>query len=635
MNLLQQKIKQASQSYYSDGKSNVSDAEFDAMLEQLKKEDPNSPLLDVGHGYDVFADTTPGEKVAHRYGIVGSLDKCHNHAELDSRIKNKSLWASLKLDGLSVVLYYRCGVLHSALTRGRNGIGIDITPKASYILQSKELKKDKSFTGAVRGEILMSYENFYEFQKIHPDAENARNSAAGLINAKEITDELSLLNIVVYNVIGIEDVDDSQFKTYTSMRSWLIDNFEDVVEGCVMDESDLSESTLENTMHRIQESWYGTYPADGVVLSQDELILSLGKEAGQSIIYLASAFKFHAEQVTTTVLGVNWKLSKTRYMIPVVQLSPVQLAGTTVKAATGISAQYIKENNIGVGSSVTVEKANEIIPKILSVNNSGELILPTHCYKCGHELTWAGVHLQCPNESCSGGDLQDTLIWMSTISPCEGLGDTLKTSFLEELFGEDQVSIEKIYESNNPHVFIGTSSVQKKLFSDMYEKLFTSKVKLCDAIRALNIPRFGDVNSNKLAEYPKEVKLMLEAAISGDYQILDLSDKIGEANFKSLSENLRKLKRLSYIQDNIIWEPEIAANGKVAITGKLSVPRAIFESELKNAGFTPGGIGKDTRFLITNTPDSSTSKNQQADKFGIIKITEDEFRSKYMMNIRS
>lgn len=632
MNMLEKALKQASQQYYSDGKSNMSDAEWDRMYNQLKQTNPDSPIVtEVGHGYDVNLDTTPGEKVEHKYGMIGSLNKCHNYDELDNRLKGlKLLWASLKLDGLSVVLYFYKGKMFQALTRGRNDVGINITPKAVRILGKDKNNQlysisDSEFTGAVRGEILMSYENFCKFQTIHPEAENARNSAAGLINANELSDELDLLDIVVYTVVGIES-DTSMFTSYTNMRTWLTMNFDHVVDACTISSEG---SNFESMMFELQSQWYGDYPADGVVLTADDMILSPGKQIGQVIIYKADAFKFPAEQVESQVLGVEWTLSKTKYMIPVAQLSPVRLAGTTVKAATGISAQYIRDNEIGEGAQVLVEKANEIIPKIIKIQSPGKVDLPTHCPACNSELQWTGVHLQCVNDECCGGDLQDTLIWLEVISPCERLGDKLKTKFLEELFGAD-ISIERIYTSNIHEVFPDDLSVHRKLFAEVYKKLFTNKVKLCDAIRALNIPRFGDVNSRKLAEYPDDVKLMLSAAMAGDYQIVDLSNKIGEANFKSLSDNLRKLKRLSYIKDNIIWEPEIAAKGKVAITGKLSVPRATFETELRNAGYSPGNIGKDTKFLITDNPDGASSKNKYADNYNIPKITEAEFRSKYM-----
>lgn len=108
MSNLMDKIKNASQAYYTDGSSDLSDEEFDALIGQLKEEDPDSPLLNTGHGFDIFS--VPGTKAQHLYGEVGSLAKCHTYLEIKKDIRNKfekyGVLVSLKLDGLSVVLYY-------------------------------------------------------------------------------------------------------------------------------------------------------------------------------------------------------------------------------------------------------------------------------------------------------------------------------------------------------------------------------------------------------------------------------------------------------------------------------------------------------------------------------------------------
>lgn len=318
-------------------------------------------------------------------------------------------------------------------------------------------------------------------------------------------------------------------------------------------------------------------------------------------------------------------------MIPVIKMEPVRLAGTTVQAATGLHAKFIKENSVGKGATITLEKANEIIPKVISVDSPGECILPTNCPACGSLLSWSGVHLQCISDACSGGDTQDVLIWLQTLAPTEGLGDTLKLKFLEETYPNiDSISVDTLY-NVTPNI-VHDSSVQRKLFYDMLASISTNKIKLCDAIRALNIPRFGDVNSRKLAEYPELVQNLMNqnTSLFDENKLLGLADKIGNANAEAIMKHQNKFVRLQYIATNIIWEQQIATKGKVAITGKLSVSRSIFEEELRNAGYTPGSIGKDTKFLITDNPFSSSSKNQTADKFGIPKITELEFRQKYM-----
>lgn len=625
MSLLQKRIMEASQKYYTDGSSDISDKEFDEMLDQLREEDPNSELLGVGHGYVVDKDTTPGEKVTHKYGLVGSLDKCHNWKEFPPSLKNKSLWGSLKLDGLSVVLEYDHGKLIRACTRGDGKTGVDITPKAIRILRTDEIQ-DKTFSGAVRGEIIMSYSNFEMFQAIHPEAKNPRNSAVGLINAIGSSDDLDFLNIVVYTVVGLSD--NWEPKTYRDMRVWLQQNF--TFCACAASIS-TNEDTFISDMEHLQKEWYGYWPADGIVITDNELQLNpyYDKQI-VSVIYQASAFKFKAESATTKVIGVEWNLSKTKYLIPRIQFETVQLSGTSVSYCTGHNAQYIIENGIDEGAVIEVLKSGEIIPYLEKVHKSvAPNNVPSVCPCCSTPLVRTGVHLQCPNTECADSDVQDTLVWMQNIAPYDGLGDILKLKFLSLLL-ENDISIEKIYQTG-PVSIDETRYVKLNEFYKMYNMLFTNEVKLADAIKALNIPRFGDVTSTKLAEHPEVVKELIRCACNDSPDVPDYSDLIGYANFKSLIDHIGKLKRLKFIENNIKFEYAIVEQkGQVAITGKLSVKRAVFEQELRDAGYISGSISKNTKFLITDDPNSSSDKNKKADKFGIQKITESEFRRLYM-----
>ena len=149
---------------------------------------------------------------------------------------------------------------------------------------------------------------------------------------------------------------------------------------------------------------------------------------------------------------------------------------------------------------------------------------------------------------------------------------------------------------------------------------------------ALNVPRLGDKTRARLAQYPGVVKRILEEAdtTNNPYNLLDLNGFIGDANAEAIRNNLWKFRRLRYIWNRIQLHTSEDIRGRVAITGKLSVPRKVFEKELSSAGWTCGDITKDTKYLITDDPNSTSSKNQKADKLGIVKITEEEFRQQYM-----
>lgn len=380
----QKLIKEASQKYYSNGTSPLSDAEFDALIDEERQENPNSPLLGVGHGYDILKDARAKQKFPHKYGIVGSLDKCHNYDELPKSFKtDMPRVATLKLDGLSCVMYYRSGVMYKALTRGQvvNGIsvGIDITEKVAKIAPDYLIIKDKFFTGAVRGEILMSYDNFSKYSELHPDASNARNSAAGLIGKIEVDDELSYLNIVVYTLVGHERLTgpfdiiheritgkDPDISTRNEIEIiWLKKNFGDTnVVPYKQLARTLDPNTFMDLMEELRDEWYNTYPADGIVITD-----SILRKDHDSVIHNAVAFKFKAESKETTIKGIEWNLSKTKYLVPTLLVEPVELSGATVRRCAGCNALYILNNKICIGKKVRITRANEVIPKILEIQD--------------------------------------------------------------------------------------------------------------------------------------------------------------------------------------------------------------------------------------------------------------------------
>lgn len=631
---LELKIKDAAQKYYTDGSSPLSDEEFDLLVDELKRINPNSELLKTGWGYDVSSDSTPGQKVKHKYGRAGSLSKCHNWEELGSWFREKKVDLSLKLDGISCVLYYQNGKFVQALTRGDGTTGIDITDKVKRVFNTEIRNRYSEFTGAVRGELLMTYENFYKFKEIYPDAKNPRNSTAGIINSKEITSDLDYISLVLYTIVGLENK--TTFDNIHDIRDVLEVMFgkENVVPHSQYIWL-LNSDVFMSAMDRVRNEWYGKYPADGIVITKASVYVS----ADYEVTYDACAFKFPAEEKDCEVEEVIWEMSKTRYAIPKIKIKTVQLSGTNVTYCTGYNAQYIRDNGIGCGSVVRLHKSGEIIPNICSIVKSVEPDMIDVCPVCGEPLVWDGVHLKCQNRSCGNAVMQDTLVWMKNLAPIDGIGDTLKMSFLDIYTKSNvipDISIESVMESNKV-LTESAESVQYNLFVKVWNTLHTGTFDMVDALVALNVPRISKITANKLADYPDIVKSAMDHAVAGttftDEELLRLK-AIGEANAQSVVDNLWKFARLKYIWDRIYntlaYDTEVAHKGKVAITGKLSVKRSEFEKELRVAGFTPADISRETCFLITDDPNSSSSKNKKADAWGIKKITEQEFRAIYL-----
>lgn len=624
---LEAQIKNYAQEYY-EGHPTISDTEFDGLIDKLTEINPESEILTtVGWGYDI--NKVSGTKVNHKYQKVGSLSKIHKMSE--TTLVPGEYVLSAKLDGLSVVLYYHRGILTRAVTRGNGDIGIDVTDKLLRILKHSA-NSIEEFSGAIRGELVINKDNWSKICQNHDEewvkSHNARNYAAGIINRNEITDELDYVNVVVYNVIGCDSlVHDGVRQSY--ILSFLEDHFENVVPYYVADYTDINDEYLKSIRLKFAEK----YPIDGVVITEGYVAYD---EYSKAFRYSQIAYKFEAEKAITRVRGISWKLTRTHKLVPTVLLDTVSISGTNVKRATGYNAKYINDNKIDIGSEVEIMKSGEIIPKITCViSESRNFHLPDVCPVCGRALSWNGVDLVCTNETCSNVDFRDLQVWMTTLGSIDGLGWTLMEKFLDEANIE---SIDDLYKY--PIEFDTKNSKQRELFKKSLKKIYSDSVDSVDALCALNIKRLGRASASKIASCEGLLDSMLRCT-NPDYpttmnstdSAIELENKlakvVGQATAKAIVNDFDRVKYLNYVADRLVVSKPNNDNNliKVCITGKLSCPRKDFEVYLKQHGYVNAAISKDTKFLVTDNPDSGSSKNKMADKLGIQKITESEFRS--------
>lgn len=631
---LEEAVRQASQKYYTDGTSELSDAQFDNMLSELSEADPSNPLVtSVGHGYAVDNDTTYGQKRPHKYTLVGSLDKVHNWKELSSDLKNRKVVYSLKLDGISCVLYYVDGELDCALTRGDGKVGIDVTDKVLVVapdVSSFYVDGDIPFSGAVRGELVMSYDNFEAYSEVHSDVKNPRNTTAGLINRKDTSEQdLRNLSLVVYTMLASNVHFSSYLDVLRTLRNW----HETVpYDWCTY----LSEGTFDSDMGRAdrQFKWLCGYPSDGIVLATDNVDMDVLYDGEAHILsWDSQAYKFPAESKRTKVQEVEWNLSKTGYMVPRVRFDEIELSGTSVQYATAFNAKYVKDNVVMRGTEITVTKSGEIIPYIVSVDScpDGTASIPDTCPSCGSELEWEGVHLKCNNFSCPCQKMQDLVIWMKTIAPTDGLSDALIEKFADELQIEEVVDLYTFFPSSF-RVHFPNPGKQQQLFIDCAVRCLTSDVDIATAVRACNIPRFGDKTCQLCNDVYDTIMYVALSSDTSQEVRSRLEPVLGVANTASLLDNTRKLKNVTYLSSvHCKHTSSVESKGDVCVTGKLSVKRKDFEEELRQNGWNPVSIvKKTTKYLVTDNPNSGSSKNKSADKYGVPKITEEEFRSKFL-----
>ena len=343
---LENKIRNYASLYYA-GNPEISDDEFDDLVDQLREIDPNSYVLTtVGWGSGV---ETNGKKTDHKYQLIGSLNKIKN---VDDIPNYRFPVVSAKLDGLSAVLYYKNGKLEKAVTRGNGTQGIDITEKVVRILDGKTTIEPK-LTCAIRGELVISVNDWNSIIEADSSLKNPRNTAAGIINRNEITDDIDYVSLVVYNVIGMED---AALDTYNQegLYNLLNNNFTTVCPH---------EFGINRKLSEIYEDYKKLYPCDGIVIGNQ----MVEHQSNDAMKYDQIAFKFPAEKRVTTVKDIIWTVTRTGRITPVLSVEPVELSGATVSRCTAYNAKFVQDNKIEPGKTIVICRSNEVVPKVLEV----------------------------------------------------------------------------------------------------------------------------------------------------------------------------------------------------------------------------------------------------------------------------
>lgn len=339
--------------YYS-GEPEISDEQFDMLVDKLRKLNPNSKVLKTGWGFEVN-----GDKIKHKYAHIGSLDKTKTYEDIPERFKQRTVYISPKLDGLSAVAYYENGRLVKGITRGNGEYGKDITNKLSIIL-GKEIE-DKTFTGAVRGELIISDLNWQMLLDKYTNLIAPRNFAAGIINRNEIDEDIQCIDMVVYKIVGQENR--PILKNRDEILQWLKLNFKNCVPNYYYPVLNLSSwSTYhESTFEDFKKLGYGL---DGLVLTNSDVLYN---NSTQGYVYDEVAFKFNAETTIVTVTDIEWNLTRTQKLVPVICFDKCYISDAEIQRATGFNAKYIYENKICVGTQVEICRSGEVIPYILGV----------------------------------------------------------------------------------------------------------------------------------------------------------------------------------------------------------------------------------------------------------------------------
>ncbi len=625
--------------YYVLDAPTVSDKEYDTLYDELKKLEeesgevyPDSPTRRVG-GEPIKAFETH-EHIARLY----SLDKSVTDEEMRAFLTRVSKTAGgdaeycveYKFDGLTVCLTYENGEFVRATTRGNGVVGEDVTAQVLTI-RSYPLRISFPGTLEVRGEAVMRLSVLKKYNETAAEPlKNARNAVAGAIrNLDPKVTEQRKPDIYFYD---INYVSDGRIFSQTQAHDFLVKEGFKVFpyfKICRSEEEVLAAIDEIETERRNIDVL-----TDGAVVKVDSPAVREAMGYTDKFPRWAMAFKFEAEEVTTTVKEVIWQVGRTGKLTPLARLEPVELAGATVRNATLNNYGDILRKDVKIGSRVLVRRSNEVIPEILGATehtgDSREIEKPTVCPFCGSVLNEVGAHLFCPNRVCR----------------------PRIAARLDHYAGKNAMDIEGFSEST-AYLLIDKKGV--KNFSDLYrltaadlsdlEGFKTKKINnLLSAIEkskrvsldafiyAIGIEGIGRVAAKDLAKRFQS----MDALGAATYEDLVALDNIGDVTAKNVAEyfadeaNLAELAALK--EAGVVPEAKEAVNTEgvfkgeaVVLTGTLARYK---RSEAQKLVEERGGICQSavtTKTTLVLAGEDAGSKLEKAQKLGIRVIDEAEF----------
>ena len=650
---LREELHHHNYQYYVLDKPEISDYNFDMKLKELQEleekhpefQDPNSPTLRVGG-----AVTKNFSTVVHEHRMY-SLDNSYSKEDLEDwekRIKKMvdgevHYSCELKFDGASISLTYENGVFLKAVTRGDGIQGDDVTNNVRTInTVPLKLKGDYPEKFEIRGEIVLPYEGFAHLNAARVEAgeepyANPRNTAAGslkLQNSAEVAKRP--LDCLLYNITGTNLGIETQYESLQKAREW---GFK------VPPEAKLAKNIGEVLnfvnywdVHRHDLP----YETDGVVVKVNNLHQQdeLGYTAKAP--RWAMAYKFKAEQETTTLEKITYQVGRTGAITPVANLKPVQLGGTVVKRASLHNADQIEKLDVREGDAVFVEKGGEIIPKIVGVDftkrnpESNSTKYATHCPECDTELVRSEGEAQhyCPNTNgCPPQIIGRIQHYISRKAmDIEGLGDETVALFINNgLIG----NYADLYELKKEQV-LPLDRMAEKSADNLISGIEKSKeVPFERVLFALGIRYVGETVAKKLAKHFRSIESMINASKEELEAIDEIGERIAESvvDFFALDENRETVERLKRYGVQLEISAEKLAKQTNKLEGQTFVVSGVFSkvsrNELKkliedNGGKVSSSISSKTSCVVAGE-NMGPSKLAKAENLRIPIISEDDF----------
>ena len=640
---LREKIEYHSRKYYIEDAPEISDYEYDKMfytLVRLEEENPefadvNSPTRRVGgEALEKF------EKITHTYPLK-SLADVFSYEELGDFVRkikeeypDADFSVECKIDGLSVAIHYENGELVYGATRGDGLVGELVTENIRTI-GSVPLKIPYKGTLEVRGEVYMPKSSF---ERVNTEREesgevlfaNPRNAAAGSLRQLDSKIAASRgLDIFVFNLQYCDKNFASHDETFDFMRN---NNFKVIPFAKILKDTD----AIIDTIKEIGEK-RGTLPfdIDGMVIKVNSLALRKEIGEGSGTPKWAVAYKFPPEEKETELLGIDIQVGRTGVLTPIANLSPVRLAGTTVSRATLHNLDFIRERDIRVGSTVTVRKAGDIIPEIVSAKKTEGLPVykfPENCPACGEKVSRGDeAAIRCTNSACPA-QLRRNLVHFASkgAMDIDGFGPAVADALCDKGLVNSVADIYYLKEED----LLSLERMGEKSVKNLLGAIETSKTRgLAKLLYALGIGQIGDKTAEALAQNYTDIEDFFTVSAEKLTEIDDVGDIVSKCvcdffAHPSTRETINRLKSAGVVTASAKKEKTDNRFEGITfvLTGTLpTLTRSEAEEIIiSHGGKTSSSVSKKTGIVLAGS--EAGSKLTKAEQLGIKIIDENEFR---------
>jgi DNA ligase (NAD+) len=622
------RIENLNNEYYNNNTSIVDDKTYDILVKELKtledkypelkKED--SPTNKVG-----ASPKTGFEKVKHEFKML-SLDNTYNIDEISKWLKtvikksdNRNWIIEPKVDGVSISLIYKNGKLVQALTRGDGLIGENVTNNVKQIPSIPQTINYKENL-TIRGEIYIS-KNDFQMIKGKYEFSNSRNAASGSIRLKD-ANEIKNRKLSFFPHTCVEHFkSQNDFLNFCGANNFVVPQF--YIDNSV---KEIIDRINKLDTERLDYS----YDVDGIVIKVDEIEVRNKLGNTEHHPNWAVAYKYQTQKISTIIKNIFTQVSRNGIITPVAEFVPVALGGVTITYATLHNFDEINRLNINIGDRVFIERRGEVIPKVVALldkNSTGVYQAPINCPCCGSKLKkYKNAFIKCENKKCPDQIYKTVLhaIGRDALN-IEGLGnETIEQltknglSTIYDIFKLTKKDLEKLPLFKDKKIDNILSAINKAKVTTEDKLLYSLGMLFVGRRASKSVMQIyntiddmiNDINANKL---DKRITPAIADSLTEYFK-----DKNNVADYKKLRKELKMQQTESNTTGKL--------NGLAFIfTGALSKPRNIYENIIiKNGGKISASINKDTTYLVTNDPNSNSSKNQKAKKLGTKIINEEQ-----------